>query len=36
LEALFHEDSCQTQEEFAGSLVVTQQAISKRLKTMKK
>jgi len=34
LEALLHEDSCQTQEEFAGSLGVTQQAISKRLKAM--
>jgi len=34
LEALLHEDSCQTQEELARSLGVTQQAISKRLKTM--
>jgi len=34
LEALLHEDSCQMQEEFAGSLGVTQQAISKRLKAM--
>jgi len=34
LETLFHEDSCQTQEELAGSLVVTQQTISKRLKAM--
>jgi len=33
LEALLHEDSCQTQEELA-SLGVTQQAISKRLKAM--
>jgi len=34
LEALFHEDSCQTQEELAGSMGVTQQTISKCLKTM--
>jgi len=34
LEVLLHEDSCQTQEELAGSLGVTQQAISKRLKAM--
>jgi len=34
LEALFHEDSCQRQEELAESLGVTQQAISKRLKAM--
>jgi len=34
LEALLHEDSCQTQEELAGSLGVTQQAISKRPKAM--
>jgi len=34
LKALLHEDSCQTQEELAGSLGVIQQAISKRLKTM--
>jgi len=34
LEALFHEDSCQTQEKWAGSLRVTQEAISKRLKAM--
>jgi len=34
LEALLHENSCQTQEELAGSLGVTQQAISKRLKAM--
>jgi len=34
LEALFHEDSCQTQEKLAGSLEVTQKAISKRLKAM--
>jgi len=33
LKALFHEDSCQT-EELAGSLGVTQQASSKRLKAM--
>ena len=32
LEALLAEDSCQTQEELAESLGVTQQAISKRLK----
>jgi len=29
LEALLHENSCQTQEDLAGSLEVTQQAISK-------
>jgi len=34
LETLFHEDSCQAQEELAESLGVTQQAISKRLKTV--
>jgi len=34
LEALLDEDSCQTQEELAESLGVTQQAISKRLKAM--
>ena len=34
LEALLAEDSCQTQEELAESLRVTQQAISKRLKAM--
>jgi len=34
LKALLHEDSCQTQEEFAGSLGMTQQAISKGLKFM--
>ena len=34
LEALLAEDSCQTQEELAESLGVTQQAISKRLKAM--
>jgi len=35
LEALLHEDSCQTQEEsLAESLGVTQPAISKRLKAM--
>ena len=33
-EALLAEDSCQTQEELAESLGVTQQAISKRLKAM--
>ena len=32
LEALLDDDCCQTQEEFAGSLGVTQAAISKRLK----
>ncbi|GFX81404.1 mariner Mos1 transposase [Trichonephila clavipes] len=32
LEALLNQDSCQTQQELAGSLGVTQQAISKRLK----
>ena len=32
LEALFDEDCCQTQEELAESLGVTQAAISKRLK----
>ncbi|GFX19561.1 mariner Mos1 transposase [Trichonephila clavipes] len=34
LEALLVQDSCQTQQELAGSLGVTQQAISKRLKVM--
>ena len=34
LEALLAEDWCQTQEELAESLGVTQQAISKRLKAM--
>ena len=34
LEALLEQDSCQNQEELARSLVVTQQAISKRLKAM--
>jgi len=34
LEVLLHEDSCQTQEEFVGSLGMTQQAISERLKAM--
>jgi len=34
LEALLHEDSCQTQEELGGSLEVTQQAISKHLKVI--
>jgi len=34
LEALFHKDSCQTQKELAGSLGMTQQVISKHLKTM--
>ncbi|GFT51400.1 mariner Mos1 transposase [Trichonephila clavipes] len=34
LEALLDQDSCQTQQELAGSLGVTQQAISKRLKVM--
>ena len=34
LEALLYEESCQTQEELAGSLGVTQQAISKRLKAI--
>ncbi|GFV06996.1 mariner Mos1 transposase [Trichonephila clavipes] len=34
LEALLDQDSCQTQQELAGSLRVTQQAISKRLKVM--
>jgi len=34
LETLLHEDSCQTQEELAESLGVTQQATSKRLKAM--
>ena len=33
-EALFVKDSCQTHEEFAESLGVTQQAFSKRLKAM--
>ncbi|GBP06744.1 Mariner Mos1 transposase [Eumeta japonica] len=32
LEALLDQDSCQTQQELAGSLGVAQQAISKRLK----
>jgi len=34
LVALFNQDLCQTLEEFAGSLGVTQQAITKRLKVM--
>lgn len=34
LEALLDQDSCQTQEELASSLGVTQQAISKRLKAL--
>ncbi|GJQ83281.1 hypothetical protein Trydic_g8873 [Trypoxylus dichotomus] len=34
LEALLHKDSCQTQEELAATLGVTQQAISRRLKAM--
>jgi len=34
LEALLYEDSCQTQDELAGSLEVIQQIISKRLKAM--
>ncbi|GFU28593.1 mariner Mos1 transposase [Trichonephila clavipes] len=34
LEALLDQDSCQTQQELAGSLRVTQQAISKRLKLL--
>ena len=34
LEALLDQDSCQTQQKLAGSLGVTQQAISKRLKVM--
>ncbi|GFW09816.1 mariner Mos1 transposase [Trichonephila clavipes] len=34
LEALLDQDSCQTQQELAGSLGVTQQAISKRLKLL--
>ncbi|GFX73146.1 mariner Mos1 transposase [Trichonephila clavipes] len=34
LEALLDQDSCQTQQELAGSLGVTQQAISKRMKVM--
>ncbi|GFT69546.1 mariner Mos1 transposase [Trichonephila clavipes] len=34
LEALLDQDSCQTQQELSGSLGVTQQAISKRLKAM--
>ncbi|GFV62122.1 mariner Mos1 transposase [Trichonephila clavipes] len=33
-EALLDQDSCQTQQKLAGSLGVTQQAISKRLKVM--
>ncbi|GFX23161.1 mariner Mos1 transposase [Trichonephila clavipes] len=33
LEALLDQDSCQTQQELAGSLGVTQQAISKRLES---
>jgi len=35
LEALFHEDSYQTQKELVESLGVTQQTISKRLKAMR-
>jgi len=35
LEALLHADSCQTQEELAESLGMTQPAISKRLKAMR-
>ncbi|GFW30335.1 mariner Mos1 transposase [Trichonephila clavipes] len=35
LEALLDQDSCQTQQELSGSLGVTQQAISKRLKVMR-
>ncbi|GFT11691.1 mariner Mos1 transposase [Trichonephila clavipes] len=35
LEALLDQDSCQTQQELTGSLGVTQQAISKRLKVMR-
>ncbi|GFW65691.1 mariner Mos1 transposase [Trichonephila clavipes] len=34
MEALLDQDSCQTQQELSGSLGVTQQAISKRLKVM--
>ncbi|GFX50000.1 mariner Mos1 transposase [Trichonephila clavipes] len=34
LEALLDQDSCQTQQELSGSLGVTQQAVSKRLKAM--
>ncbi|GFV19778.1 mariner Mos1 transposase [Trichonephila clavipes] len=34
LEALLDQDLCQTQQELSGSLGVTQQAISKRLKVM--
>ncbi|GFU64982.1 mariner Mos1 transposase [Trichonephila clavipes] len=34
LEALFDQDSCQTQQELSGSLGVKQQAISRRLKVM--
>ncbi|GFY09175.1 mariner Mos1 transposase [Trichonephila clavipes] len=34
LEALLDQDSCQTQQELSGSLGVTQQTISKRLKVM--
>jgi len=34
LEDLLNEDSCQSQEELAGSLQVTQQAVSKRLKNL--
>ena len=34
LETLLAKDSCQTQEELAESMGVTQQAISKRLKDM--
>ena len=34
MEALFAEDLCQTQEKLEESLVVTQQAIPKRLKAM--
>jgi len=36
LEALLHEDSCQTQEELAASLRVTQQAISKAMGMIQK
>ncbi|GFV45425.1 mariner Mos1 transposase [Trichonephila clavipes] len=34
LEVLLDQDSCQTQQELSGSLAVTQQDISKRLKVM--
>ncbi|ETN86965.1 hypothetical protein NECAME_16029 [Necator americanus] len=34
LEALLHQTSCQTQEQLAKNLEVTQQAISSRLKSM--